>query len=279
VLRFAIHSVLAQTFSDFELLIVGDGCTDHTAAVVRQFDDPRVKWFDLPKAPGFGYANRNHALRQARGELIAFMAHDDLWLPDHLQVHTAAFDDPAVEIAYTRPLIVSSDGIITPNIFNLHDPRTLEHFLKGRIGLPASCMVHRRRCFDKYGYWDDTRRRGADWELWTRILNGGGRSNFAYLPVPTILHFVADWRRQRFGNRARLALYRAEGSLPLDLIVPLPPGMTEQQAVWQAMNQDPSGWTRRLRRAIDLYLDRRADAQYPSTVLTFFYQQVKKLVR
>jgi len=72
VLPFAIRSVLWQTVQDFELLIVGDGCTDSTAEVVAGFRDPRIHWFDLPKGPHFGYGNRNVALRQGQRNLHCF---------------------------------------------------------------------------------------------------------------------------------------------------------------------------------------------------------------
>ena len=119
VLAYAIRSVLRQTEPDFELLIVGDGCTDNTAGVVAGFDDPRIRWFDLPKAPHFGYANRNIALKQARGELIGFMAHDDIVFDDHLALLAATLDESGAEWAYSRPLWVSSDGTVVVYPMNL----------------------------------------------------------------------------------------------------------------------------------------------------------------
>lgn len=67
VVGMAVQTVLAQTEANFELLVVGDGAEPGTAQEVQASGDHRIKWFDLPKAPGFGYINRNIVLQQARG--------------------------------------------------------------------------------------------------------------------------------------------------------------------------------------------------------------------
>ena len=115
VLKLAISSVLAQTHEDLELLVVGDGCTDHTAAVVGAFGDSRLRWFDLRKAEGFGYANRNIALREANGDVVAFLGHDNLYFPDHLERLLAPFANPDVHFAYSRPRRKwNRDCVMTP---------------------------------------------------------------------------------------------------------------------------------------------------------------------
>ena len=78
VLPYSIASVLRQTLSDFELLVIGDGCTDDSEAVVRRVDDPRVKWINLPKNTGHQSEPNNEGLRQARGQCIAYLGHDTI---------------------------------------------------------------------------------------------------------------------------------------------------------------------------------------------------------
>ena len=138
VIGFAMSSVLEQTVPDLELLVVGDGCTDDTGRVVTSFDDPRVRWFDLPKAPGYGYANRDRVLEEARGDLVAFMAHDDLMLPDHLEAMQPVFADSRVEWSYSRPAWVSDDGLVVPFPVDLRSPGPFERFMTTENPIPAS---------------------------------------------------------------------------------------------------------------------------------------------
>ena len=107
VLRFSIASVLRQTFGDFEILVVGDGCTDDSEEVVRSFKDPRVRWLNLPQNTQHQSGPNNEGLRQARGEIIAYLGHDDLWLPHHLESHVAELDTSGADIAYSLALLIA----------------------------------------------------------------------------------------------------------------------------------------------------------------------------
>jgi glycosyltransferase involved in cell wall biosynthesis len=191
----AIRSVLQQQEPDFELLVVGDGASADTAAVVHTFDDPRIRWFDFPKAPGPGYANRNRALREARGSLIAYAQDDDIWLPDHLSRLGRIFQDaPRVSWAYSIPLWVAEDGIVIPTFINLKVPRHRHEFLHVRNFIPSTAVGHRRECFDRLGYWRETAEGAADWDMWKRIILADGAGRILALRLPTVLHFKSASR-------------------------------------------------------------------------------------
>lgn len=92
VLPFSIGSVLGQTRADFEILVIGDGCTDESAAVVAAIRDRRVQWVNLPSNTGHQAGPNTEGLHRARGKYIAYLGHDDLWLPRHLELLVGALE-------------------------------------------------------------------------------------------------------------------------------------------------------------------------------------------
>ena len=252
VLEVAIRSVLAQTLENFELLVVGDGCTDHSKDVVAGMQDARIRWFDLPKAPHFGYANRNRALRKARGTYVAYMQHDDLWFPDHLELLARALDNSDVEFAYTLPLWIAPDGGLAPLDFDLNDPDARDTFLRmQRNVIPSNCVAHRRDCLDHHGYWNEDLPNCGDWDLWARIIRGGGRRNVGVVRVPTGLHFQAIWRTGDAIPELRVwnAVHKVPWALPPTMRLPGPDGVSQQQAVWKRLVESPD-WIRNLRESL-----------------------------
>jgi glycosyltransferase involved in cell wall biosynthesis len=143
VLPYSIGSVLWQSFEDFELLVVGDGCTDASEEVVRQIDDPRVRWFNLPCNTGNASGPNNEGLRRARGELIAYLGHDDLWLPNHLAPLVEAIDKGA-DFAYATAVQVDGDG--SRHLYPLRP-------LVGPPGISPSQILHTAAIAAKAGPW------------------------------------------------------------------------------------------------------------------------------
>jgi glycosyltransferase involved in cell wall biosynthesis len=84
LLSYAIQSVLNSDFQDWELIVVGDCCTDDTEAVVREFSDPRIHFYNLEKNSGQQATPNNFGMSKAKGQFIAFLNQDDLFFSDHL---------------------------------------------------------------------------------------------------------------------------------------------------------------------------------------------------
>ena len=106
VVAHAIESVRRSTLTDWELIVVGDHCTDDTAAVVAAFADPRITYVDLPVNAGEQSGPNNEGVRRARGRYLAFLNHDDLYFPDHLETSLACCRSTGVDLVWS-PLIVA----------------------------------------------------------------------------------------------------------------------------------------------------------------------------
>ncbi|HJQ37126.1 MAG TPA: glycosyltransferase family A protein [Thermoanaerobaculia bacterium] len=204
VLPYSIGSVLDQTFTDFELLVIGDGCTDDSEAVVRAIDDPRVRWINIART-GHQSGPNNEGLRQARGESIAYLGHDDLWLPHHLATLVAALDAGA-DLAHSLVALIPPRGRIQ---------------VAPRAWRPPTSVMHRRGITDRIGGWRDYRELTVtpDGELWNRIEQAGCR--IAFVERLTAIKFPAAWRTNVYRRRpcheqaAWLARIRSEPDLEM----------------------------------------------------------------
>lgn len=259
VIGYSIRSILWQTDTDFELLIVGDGCTDNTAEVVASFADPRIRWFDLPKAPFVGYANRNLVLRQARGRFVAYAQDDDIMLPDHLELLVGTLEKSAADWAYSRPMGVTRTGDICLYLTDLTQPDQLDVFMNRHNTIPSCCVAHRRDMLERVSYWPEDVQGWGDWALWKTIIRGSGAGALAFCRAPTILHFQASWRAGPTLLEERTHAIAASGAWwPLSGRIPIADGVSEQASAFGEIAQNPQAWTARLRRDADAIVDRLA---------------------
>jgi len=193
VLPYSIGSVLRQTFTDFELLVIGDGCTDESEQVVGAIDDPRLRWIGLPVNSGHQSTPNNEGLRQARGELIAYLGHDDLWLPHHLQLLVAGIDEGP-------DVVCSMIEMVGPGDTRFEVAPSVGVFVPG-TWLPPSALMHRRSAIDRVGGWQDYREKNVYPEVdLCRRMHGAGLK-FALLRRLTAIKFPASWRRDCYVRR------------------------------------------------------------------------------
>lgn len=289
LLLYALRSCQFQSEPDFEVLIVGDGCTDNSAEVVASFNDPRFRWFDLPKAAGYGYANRNLALKEARGKYIAFLAHDNLWLRDHLARLGDCLDATGAEFVYSRPLWISRDGKIVPSAINLHHPAHLHTLLTERNSIPPTFAAYPTSNHDRYGMWDASLPASGDWDMWKRYLRNGNAPKIGYVPTPTAIHFTArhqpaDYVARQGSVRGWLLMDQREG-LPTALKVAMPDGRLEQEVIWQRLSSDADAFEGALREAVTQVIDYAAEQhlraliEIPAPPSVRLYRAVQRVIK
>lgn len=163
----AIQSVLDQSYTDFELIVIDDGSTDDTANLVQAFNDNRIRYIYQPNG---GVANaRNHGVRQAKHDLITFLDSDDVYLPHKLQKQVDYFQaHPNTVFLYSNYLFVDADlNLIETR--RLHVQGHVFRKLLWRCEIPTPTVMMKRCVFETAGGFDETLALREDVDLWWRI--------------------------------------------------------------------------------------------------------------
>jgi glycosyltransferase involved in cell wall biosynthesis len=175
----AVDSILAQSFPDFELIVINDGSSDNTVELLRRFDDPRLKLISDDQNKGLA-ARLNEGTTLAKGKYIARMDADDLAFPERLQKQVTFLNDhPDIDLLATRAIVFSeARGAIGLLPFFLTHEEITRAPWRG-IPMPHPTWMGRRVWFEKNPYRTPEVKRAEDQELLLRAL---GKSRYACLP-------------------------------------------------------------------------------------------------
>jgi glycosyltransferase involved in cell wall biosynthesis len=176
--REALESVLEQTYTNIEVIVVDDASQDPIAEMVSSLADPRLRYIRLPTNLGAGGA-RNRGLAEASGALIAFIDSDDLWIPTKLETHIAYLEAPEGDgsrrdVSTTAYMIERRDpGASAETIREIRTPGHLQsqsHMVWGCSLSPGSTLLMRREIYEEFGGFDETLRRLEDWDWLLRVM-------------------------------------------------------------------------------------------------------------
>ena len=165
----ALDSVLGQTFSDYEVIVVNDGSTDNTDDVIKPYlEHPKVRYFK--KANGGQATAKNLGIREARGEFIAFLDADDYWLPTKLEKQLELFrKNPAVGVVYSFIRQMGPEGREIPFEMPTCRRGSILTNLYGCGFICFSSSMVRREFFEQYGVFDESLGMAIDYDLWLRL--------------------------------------------------------------------------------------------------------------
>jgi len=167
----AVESVLRQTLTAWELLVVDDQSTDDTVRVVERYlDDPRVRLIRLEANRGRGGA-RNAALAHARGRYIAPCDADDISLPERFERQAAYLDAHSeVDVVSAQMLYFWGDAPPRTRVMYPEAPEDIERrFARGQMGLSHPASIVRAECFHRCGGYREDLPRAEDFELFLRF--------------------------------------------------------------------------------------------------------------
>lgn len=214
LLEHAVGTALAQTVTDLEVFVVGDGVPDETRSLMKQLmeRDARLKFFDHPKGPRHGEEYRHQALSGARGRIVCYLSDDDLWLPDHVEKMLDALT--VADFAHALPLQVGPDQELFVWTVDIGHPMDRALLLSGTNRIPLSCGGHTLESYRRLPSGWRTTPMGipTDIYMWQQFLVDPA-CRAASETFPTVIHFAGS-PRAAWSNTERLSeLERWRGRL------------------------------------------------------------------
>jgi len=194
LLEKAIESVKNQTYQNYEIIVVNDNPKDISTidALINKFDKTNVVHHVSSKG---GNAARNTGIIHSRGDLIAFLDDDDIWLPEKLAFHLKEHEkNPATGLVYSNCLYVKGDNFKREGIYSAKVPSNVIEAMGRAKYCPATSSIVsiKKECVEKCGFFDENLVSFQDWDYWFRIAH---LFTFAHIPL-ALVYF-----RQHLGDR------------------------------------------------------------------------------
>lgn len=168
----AIESVYAQTYGDWEIIFWDNASTDNSAAIAKSYDE-KLKYFYAEKTVPLGHA-RNFAIEKARGEYIAFLDCDDVWLPEKLENQIGFLElNEDVALIYSDSSIIDEEGVLKKNTYLWGN----QQFYRGNIFekllladfIPLLTVVLRKKILDEVGLFNTKYKIAEDYDLFLKV--------------------------------------------------------------------------------------------------------------